>query len=283
MRLLFVFIFIFNVVYADSIIDPIPHPNGKLSEIERIGKELFFDSTLSPTQKFSCNTCHNLKMWGTRNEAHVVGADGKKTQYNVPSILNLRYQYAYSWQNRIYSLKGMIKAMLLDPNKMAVTESSLQKYLQVHPKIGYRLEQILGRSDIDAVSMALEAYLLRLVTPDSKFDRYIRGEIELSKEESEGYTLFKRFGCIACHNGKAVGGHIYYQYGYFSKGKKIEVKCPSLRNVEKTYPYFHNGSVKTLQEAVWLMGKVQLGRDIAKEDIEKIVAFLKTLTGRIDD
>ncbi len=283
MKILYVLMISISFICADSIIDPIPKTNATLTEIEKIGKTLFFDPKLSSTKKISCSTCHNLKSWGTTNKAKVIGAEGVKTRYNVPSIFNLRFQYAYSWQNKIFSLKKMVEVMLLDPNKMGASYESLQAYLNSHPNIRYRLKQLFGRADLDAVSRALEGYLLTLTTPDSKFDRFLRGEVKLSKQELQGYDLFKRFGCVACHNGTAVGGHIYYQYGYFSKKRKIEVKCPSLRNVAKTYPYFHDGSVQSLQEAIRLMAKVQLGRDISNEDIEKIVAFLKTLTGRVHD
>ncbi|BCD60142.1 cytochrome c peroxidase [Nitratiruptor sp. YY08-14] len=277
-------IFLFTFAYADMIIDPIPHEKRSLTPKEIVGKKLFFDPNLSVTKKISCASCHDLKRGGTLNQEKAVGALGKKTEYNVPSIYNLKYQFAYSWQKKIYSLREMIKIVLYDEKKMGNTPQSLQTYIEQNGWVKTALRTHFKKADVDALVEALRSYILTLTTPNSKFDLYLEGKIKLTPKEEEGYRLFKRFGCIACYNGKAVGGHIYYRYGYFSKQKdKIFVKCPSLRNVALTYPYFHHGKIKRLKDAVIWMAKVQLGRDITPKEAEKIVAFLKTLTGRFDD
>ncbi|WP_158297275.1 cytochrome-c peroxidase [Nitratiruptor sp. SB155-2] len=266
------------------IIDPIPHEKRSLTPKEILGKKLFFDPNLSVTKKVSCASCHDLKKGGTLNQERANGALGKKTLFNVPSIYNLKYQFAYSWQQKIYSLREMITIVLYDEKKMGNTSESLQKYIDQNSWVREGLQANFKKADIEALVEALRSYLLTLTTPGSKFDLYLEGKVKLTPKEEEGYRLFKRFGCIACHNGKAVGGHIYYKYGYFSKQKnQISVKCPSLRNVALTYPYFHHGKIKSLKDAVIWMAKVQLGRDISSQEAEKIVAFLKTLTGRLHD
>ncbi len=280
---LFAFIFL-SLLFAKGPIEPIPKILIEDKEKSKIGKILFYDPNLSKDKKISCASCHKKEYGGANNEEKGTGVFGRKTKYNVPSIYNLRFQYVYGWKNKKYDLKRKIEDIMKNPNIMEADFDEIVDYVYSNGFLKKLFLKTYKNINKENVIDALYNYLLTLNTVESKFDRYLLGYGELSSKEKNGFELFKRYGCIACHNGKSLGGHFYFKRGYFLEENDQElIKCPSLRNVEKSAPYFHDGKIKTLKEAVKWMAKAQLGREISDENAQKIVEFLRSLTGKIDD
>ncbi len=284
MKRVFLYLFFTVSLLANGPIEPIdPAKHLNLLKVE-LGKILFFDPNLSSDSKTSCASCHKKEHGGSNGKRFARGVYDREVALNVPSIYNLKYQYVYGWLKKEYDLKKKIELIMTDPDIMDADFEKIKNYIQKTPFLSKRFSYTYSKVDKESIIDALYNYLLSLTTTGSKFDRYLKGEIELDPEEKRGFELFKRYGCIACHNGRSVGGHLYFKYGYFLEGKEQKyVKCPSLRNVEYTAPYFHTGAVKDLKEAVKWMAKVQLGREISDRDCELIVKFLKTLSGTPND
>ncbi|MGE8397961.1 MAG: cytochrome-c peroxidase, partial [Comamonas sp.] len=197
------------------------------------------------------------------------------------------------------SLKEQAGGPIANPGEMAFTHELAVDMLNSIPGYQTAFKQVFKKDkiDIDQVTEAIAAFEETLVTPNSRFDKWLKGDQKaLTRDELEGYTLFRDSGCVACHNGAAVGGNSFQRMGVVEPYKtnnaaegrvavtgkdadRFNFKVPTLRNVELTYPYFHDGAADTLSEAVDTMGRVQLGKNFSKEENAKIVAFLKTLTG----
>lgn len=264
-----------------------------------LGKQLFFDPRLSRSGFISCNSCHNLSMGGSDNLPSSVGHRWAKGTINAPTVLNSSMNLAQFWDGRAATLQEQAGGPIANPVEMALTHTLAVEVLQSIPqyrqsfKSIYRVEQI----GIGEVTDAIAAFEETLVTPNSRFDLWLKGDDNaLSAFELEGYDLFKQVGCIACHNGPAVGGRSFQKMGMIepyqttnpSKGvaglsgkdsDRFRFKVPTLRNVELTYPYFHDGAYWALEDAVDVMARLQLGKKLDRERIDKITAFLKTLTG----
>ncbi|NMG36242.1 c-type cytochrome [Azoarcus sp. TTM-91] len=264
-----------------------------------LGKRLFFDPRLSRSGFISCNSCHNLSMGGSDNLQTSIGHNWTKGPINAPTVLNSSMAVAQFWDGRAKDLKEQAGGPIANPGEMAFTHDLAVDVLQSIPGYVAEFKAVYGSSrvEIDKVTDAIAAFEETLVTPGSAFDKWLQGDDKaLNKRELAGYKLFKDSGCVACHNGPAVGGTSFQKMGlvepYVTKsgaegragvtGKdedRFNFKVPTLRNVELTYPYFHDGQAQTLEDAVDVMGRLQLGRKYSKEEIGQIVAFLKTLTG----
>lgn len=264
-----------------------------------LGKKLFFDPRLSRSGFISCNSCHNLSMGGTDNLPTSIGHGWHEGPINAPTVLNSSMNLAQFWDGRARDLKEQAGGPIANPGEMAATHTLAVDVLQSIP--GYRraFRQAYGPGaiTIDWVTDAIAEFEKTLVTPNARFDQWLLGDNDaITAQEREGYELFKTSGCIGCHNGPALGGSSFQKMGLVEPyrtdnpaegraavtGKdadRLLFKVPTLRNVELTYPYFHDGAAKTLAEAVQLMGRLQLGRRYSEEETAKIVAFLKTLTG----
>jgi len=283
-RFSIIILLICSILFGGYPIDPIPEKVEFDKERASLGKALFFDPNLSKDKKVSCNSCHKKEFAGSINKKRGIGVFGRETKYNVPSIYNLRFQHVFGWEKKEYSLKKKIEDVMLDPTIMEADFNEIVRYIKNNSFYKDKFLKLYKKIDKDAVIDALYNYLITLNTPNSKFDRYLLGKESLSNKEKIGYELFKSYGCIACHNGKNVGGHFYFRLGYFLHKKSQKyIKCPSLRNINKTSPYLHDGSIKDLKETVKRMASFQLERIMIDEDAEYIVEFLKTLTGKIDD
>jgi cytochrome c peroxidase len=268
-------------------------------ELVELGKQLFFDPRLSKSGFISCNSCHNLSMGGTDNLKTSIGHKWAQGPINSPTVLNSSLNVAQFWDGRAADLKEQAGGPIANPGEMGFTHELAVKTLEAIP--GYRESfQKVFNSDkitIDEVTQAIAAFEETLVTPNSRFDKWLKGETAaINEQEARGYQLFKNSGCVACHNGPAVGGNSFQKMGIVEPYKgnntqegrsavtgkdadRFNFKVPTLRNVELTYPYFHDGEAKTLAEAVDIMGRIQLGRSFSAEENADIVAFLKTLTG----
>ena len=280
-------------------IQPIaPAPVGNPLMIE-LGKKLYFDPRLSRSGFISCNSCHNLSMGGSDNLKVSIGHHWQKGDINAPTVLNSSMNVAQFWDGRAKDLKEQAGGPIANPGEMAFTHELAVEVIASIPQYVAEFDAVFStnRVDIDKVTAAIAAFEETLVTPNSRFDQWLKGDdAALTNAEIAGYTTFKVSGCVVCHNGPAAGGTSFRKMGVVepyrtdnpAEGRfavtgrdadRFNFKVPTMRNVELTYPYFHDGAADTLAEAVDVMGRVQLGRRFSEDDNAKIVAFLKTLTG----
>lgn len=288
-----------SLIVAKEPIEPIkPVQNINLGLVE-LGKKLYFDPRLSKSGFISCNSCHNLSMGGTDNLPTSIGDHWQQGPINAPTVLNSSLNLAQFWDGRAADLKAQAGGPIANPGEMAFTHTLAISVLESIPQYVMEFKQVFGNDKItiDKVTTAIAEFEKTLVTPNSRFDQWLLGNRDiLNAQELAGYKLFKESGCVSCHNGEAVGGNSFQKMGvvepYQAKspaqglsavtGKdadRFKFKVPTLRNVEMTYPYFHDGAAKTLSEAVNTMGRIQLGKKFSGKENTQIVAFLKTLTG----
>ncbi len=290
---------VFALAATDEPIVPIQPAKITSPALVELGKKLYFDPRLSKSGFISCNSCHNLSMGGTDNLPTSIGDKWQQGPINAPTVLNSRMNLAQFWDGRAKDLKAQAGGPIANPGEMAFTHQLAVEVLESIPAYVGEFEKAFGSPgvDIDRVTTAIAAFEETLVTPNGRFDKWLKGDKKaLSAQELAGYELFKDSGCVACHNGEAVGGSSFQKMGvmepYQTKSKaeglagvtgkdadRFNFKVPTLRNVEMTYPYFHDGAYWTLTEVVDLMGRLQLGKTFSPEENASIVAFLKTLTG----
>jgi cytochrome c peroxidase len=284
---------------ADEPITPIQPAKIGNPVLVDLGKRLFFDPRLSRSGFISCNSCHNLSMGGSDNLKSSIGHKWQKGPINAPTVLNSSMNLAQFWDGRAKDLQAQAGGPIANPGEMGFSHELAVNMLQTIPGYVAEFKKAFGteKVTIDEVTKAIAAFEETLVTPNSRFDKWLQGDkAALTAQELAGYRLFKDSGCVACHNGPAVGGNSYQKMGVVEPYKasspatgrvavtgkdadRFKFKVPTLRNVELTYPYFHDGAANTLPEAVETMGRIQLGKKFSPDENDKIVAFLKTLTG----
>jgi cytochrome c peroxidase len=264
-----------------------------------LGKRLFFEPRLSKSGFISCNSCHNLATGGVDGLPSSIGHRWKLGPINSPTVLNARYNVAQFWDGRASDLADQAGGPIANPGEMASSHNAADALLQSIPAYAAEFKTVYGtdRITIEQVRSAIAAFESTLVTPHARFDQWLEGdETALAADEMQGYRLFKEKGCVACHNGAAVGGNSFQKLGVVKPfvtanpalGRfgvthdpkdKMVFKVPVLRNIELTAPYFHDGSRWTLTDAVGAMAEHQLGTTLTPGENDKIVAFLRTLTG----
>lgn len=284
----------------NSLYQPIAPPKSvDLGKVE-LGKKLYFDPRLSKSGFISCNSCHNLHMGGTDNLKTSIGDHWQQGPINSPTVLNSSLNLAQFWDGRAADLKEQAGGPIANPGEMAFTHTLAIDVLSSIPGYVREFKMVFGQEqiNIDQVTSAIAEFEKTLVTPNSKFDRWLLGEkTALNDQELRGHKLFNDSGCVACYNGPALGGNSFQKmglvepYGGNKKGvdgraavtgkdeDRFNFKVHTLRNVELTYPYFHDGEADTLTQAVDIMGRLQLGRKFSEQENADVVAFLKTLTG----
>jgi len=299
---------------ANALFDPLPvllpqvAGNPVTREKVDLGRMLFFDPRLSASQILSCNTCHNLAMGGDDNLETSIGHGWQAGPRNSPTVFNAVLNVAQFWDGRAGDLaeqaKGPIQAgveMNNDPARVVATLKSMPAYVEAFERA------FPGDEDpvtFDNVARAIEAFEATLITPASRFDQYLEGNADiLTEQEKRGLERFITTGCAACHMGVNLGGQSYYPFGVVERpGSEIlplddkgrfqvtqtatdeyVFRAVPLRNVELTAPYFHSGKVWELRQAVAIMGVAQLGQELSDQEVDDIVAFLKTLTGEIPE
>ena len=280
-------------------IQPIKPPSNINLGMVELGKKLYFDPRLSKSGFISCNSCHNLSMGGSDNLPTSIGDKWQQGPINSPTVLNSSLNLAQFWDGRAADLQAQAGGPIANPGEMAFTHTLALGVLESIPAYSREFKQVFGKDkiDIEQVTAAIAEFEKTLVTPNSRFDQWLLGKKDaLTQDELAGYQLFKESGCVACHNGEAIGGNSFQKMGLVEPYKgndKVEgrsavtgqdadrfnFKVPTLRNVEMTYPYFHDGAANTLAEAVDIMGRIQLGKRFTADENAKVVAFLKTLTG----
>ncbi len=285
--------------FAQEPIQVIKSPqNINLAQVE-LGKKLWFDPRLSKSGFISCNSCHNLSMGGTDNLKTSIGHKWNQGPINAPTVLNSSLNLAQFWDGRAKDLKEQAGGPIANPGEMGFTHDLAVDVVKSIPGYVREFTLTFGNNEIniDKITQAIAEFEKTLVTPNSRFDQWLLGKKDaMSQQELDGYKLFKNSGCVACHNGSAVGGNSFQKMGVIEPYKtdnkaeglsavtgkdadRFKFKVPTLRNIEMTYPYFHDGGAATLTEAVDIMGRLQLGKKYTAEENAKIVAFLKTLTG----
>lgn len=288
---------------GDEPIKPIPIEIKLDAKKVALGERLFNDKRLSRDNTLSCASCHGLNTGGVDRLASSIGIGGAVGPINAPTVFNSSLNFRQFWDGRANSLEEQAAGPIHNLKEM-----------------GSNWAEVLGKLGKDAVLVAqfkavypdglqaknvqdgISTFERTLLTPNARFDKYLRGDKSaINADELKGYELFKKYGCVSCHQGVAVGGNMFQNFGvmgdYFAKrGNPTEAdlgrynvtkvesdkhvfKVPSLRNVELTAPYFHDGSAKTLNDAVAVMFKYQLGRTASQQDRDQIVMFLRTLTG----
>jgi cytochrome c peroxidase len=291
---------------------PIPasadSPGNPLTDAKvALGKSLYYDTRLSEDGTVSCNSCHDLATFGVDNEPTSDGVGGQLGDRNSPTVLNAAFHQSQFWDGRAKDVEEQAGMPILNPVEMAIPSkeflvarlSATENYPSMFAAAFSDEEEPLTYRNIEK---ALGAFERTLITP-SRFDAYLEGDKEaLTEQELAGLEKFIQLGCTTCHNGVGIGAHSFQKFGLFgdywehtgsekvdegrfavteNEGDKFVFRVASLRNVSETGPYFHDGSVETLEDAIRVMVKVQLAMDLSDEEIETIVAFLKSLSGEV--
>ncbi|MBX3462011.1 MAG: c-type cytochrome [Planctomycetes bacterium] len=268
-----------------------------------LGKLLYHEQGLSKNGNLSCASCHDLATYGVDNKRVSPGSDGRDGDRNTPSTYNSFRQFAQFWDGRAKTVEEQATAPVLNPVEHGlVDEAELVARLQQKPELvaGFKAAFPDAAEPVTVANfqLAVGAFERTLVTK-SRFDAYLDGDQKaLTNEEKQGLNDFMQVGCITCHTTRLLGGHMFQKSGLVAPypsddlgrakvtGQEFDkhfFKVPPLVNVEKTAPYYHDGKVATLEEAVVKMAKLQLGRDLTPEQTASIVAFLKTLTGSLPE
>ncbi|NPA51661.1 MAG: cytochrome-c peroxidase [Aquificae bacterium] len=286
-------------------VTPAPAYNPTTPQKVKLGKMLYYDPRLSLSGVISCNTCHNLSFFGSDDLETSLGHKFQTGGRNAPTVLNAGFQIAQFWDGRAKDLEEQAKGPILNPVEMAVPNPELvisrlktiKEYVQLFKEA---FPQDKNPVNYDNVAKAIASFERTLVTP-SRFDEFLKGNTKaLTKKEKEGLRLFITKGCASCHQGVAVGGTMFQKMGVvkpyptgllgedlgrYNVTKKEEdkhvFKVPILRNITRTYPYFSTGKIWDIKEAVQIMAEYQLGIKLTQDEIDKIVAFLDSLTGEI--
>ena len=266
-----------------------------------LGRMLFFEKRLSKNHDVSCNSCHGLTTFGVDNQPTSPGHKGQLGGRNSPTVYNAGNHIAQFWDGRAATLEEQAKGPILNPVEMAMAdEAAVLKVLSSMPEYVDAFKKAFPddpKVTYENLGKAIGAFERKLVTP-SRFDAWLGGdEKSLTDQEVRGFSKFLSLGCPTCHYGVSVGGETFQKLGLvkpwpdesdlgrFDVTKKEEdrmkFRVPSLRNIEKTGPYFHKGQVKTLEEAVTFMALHQLGKELEDAEIADVVAFLKSLTGTL--
>lgn len=268
-----------------------------------LGDKLFHDPRLSKDNTVSCASCHDLGKGGTDRLVRSVGIRGAEGSINAPTVFNCAMNFKQFWDGRSETLEDQVDGPTQAPAEMGATWEEIIAKFQRLPEYTVAFKAVypdgIQRKNIQN---AIAEFERSLITPNSRFDQYLRGDdTAITEDEKEGYRKFKGYGCISCHQGVNVGGNMFQPFGvmgdYFGdrgnltkadlgrfnvtgdEDDKYKFKVASLRNIALTAPYFHDGSAKTLEEAVTVMAIYQLGRELPPKDLEQVVMFLKTLTG----
>lgn len=286
-------------VFASEPITPIPQKLEYNQKMAKLGQKLFFDPILSRDYTIACASCHNVATSGADSRRTSLGVDELEGVMNAPTVFNSVFNFVQFWNGRAKDLKDQALGPVHNPVEMDLSPSEAADRLNKHEeyKKAFKVVMKIDKITPDDIAIVIAEYEKTLITPNAKFDKYLRGEEELTKEERSGYMLFKTLGCISCHNGVNIGGNSFQKmgviFGYESysgddrfKETKREsdrsvYKVPTLRNISKTAPYFHDGSAESLEEAIGKMSHHNLGLDLLDKEADLIVQFLLTLDGEI--
>lgn len=296
---------------------PAPADNPTTAEKVKLGKALFFDPRISSTGTVSCNSCHNVMAGGDDNRATSMGVHGKQGGRSAPTVWNAAFYSTQFWDGRANTLEDQAKGPMTNPVEMGAKDhATVMSRLKNIPGYKPMFKAAFGNTDmtIDQAAKAIAAYERTLITPDSPYDKYVKGDKNaLKKDQLQGMKLFAEIGCNSCHSGAAFNGQadveigtpVLMKFPTFSDNNYVKAfdlnsdtgreevtgkaedknmfRTPTLRNIALTAPYFHNGKVKDLDTAVKVMAKTQLNRDLNNREAQQIVSFLNSLTGEFPE
>tara|TARA_R110002110_G_scaffold415719_2_gene654275 strand:- start:46098 stop:47126 length:1029 start_codon:yes stop_codon:yes gene_type:complete len=288
----------------NELIKPLPTQSEIDPQMVDLGRKLFHDKRLSGDDTISCASCHALSTGGVDNQVTSLGIHGQRGPINSPTVFNSGYNFVQFWDGRVATLEEQADGPVNNPLEMGSNWVQVLEKLNQDPEYLKTFDKLFNDGlSPENIQKAIADYERSLITPNSRFDQYLNGNPDaISAQEKSGYELFKSVGCITCHMGINVGGNMYQKMGLFGdyfadrdgkvteadlgrynvtkiEGQKHFFKVPSLRNIDKTAPYLHDGSQKTLENTVRLMAKYQLNKNLSEKEVSDIVAFLKTLTG----
>ncbi|MGV6852665.1 MAG: cytochrome-c peroxidase [bacterium] len=289
------------IAHAAEPITPLKLPEHLDKNLVTLGQRLFNDTTLSANNNISCSSCHILELAGADLQAKSKGTMGKLASANTPTVFNSAYNSPIFHDGRAIDLAQQVDMVVNNPIEMGSTWPEIVKKIKLISTYQSGFEKAGKDINPENITLAIVEYEKSLVTLNSPFDRFLNGDSDaISEQAKAGYLLFKRMGCIACHQGANVGGNllsklgIFKPYHYATKspdqciGKECQtgkskdrglIRVPSLRLAVFTPPYLHDGSIKTIEELIRIMGRYQLGHDFNDRDIALIKAFLLTLPG----
>lgn len=289
----------------DEPIQPVPASVSVDRTRAELGKALFNDRRFSRDNSVSCASCHAFDQGGAFPAARPTGVGGKAHALNSPTIFNSALNFRQLWSGGQDSIEGVVDQVVKSPLVFGSSWPEVLAKLSADAALATRFKRAYPEGlTAETAANALAEYTRTLNTPNARFDQYLRGNAKaITAEEKAGYDLFKKYGCVACHQGVNVGGNMFQKFGvmgdYFAargnvtpadygrfnvtkrEADRFVFKVPSLRNVAQTAPYFHDGSARTLPEAVQVMFTYQLGRPASAQDVALIVKFLGTLSGEL--
>jgi cytochrome c peroxidase len=268
-------------------ITPIPQPPVADPRKLVLGESLFRDQRLSHDGSLSCASCHDVHTNGADDNRRTTARNGATLPFTVLSVFNAGSNFRLNWEGNFRTLQAQAESSLENPANMATTADEVLTKLRADPQTVQRFREAYGHGpDRNSLLDALATYERSLVTPDSRFDQFLKGDTAaLTPEEHRGYQLFQSLGCISCHQGVNIGGNLFERHGIFHKlaaPLPEWLRVPSLRNVATLAPYFQDGSSPTLDDAVRKMASAQLDQSLSAEQVAAIVAFLRTLTGKFN-
>lgn len=288
----------YEFIAVDSPIQPIPNVTAVDLTWFQLGKALFHSPLLSSDNSISCASCHLTEYGGDDGFAVSTGVGSKVGSRNSPTVLNAVFNFKQFWDGRSHSLADQVAGPIHNPVEMASNWDEVIGKLEVDADFRYMFSEI-GETEItpDAIVKAITIFEEALVTPGAPIDQYLLGDTDaLSAQQKRGWKKFQEYGCITCHQGVNIGGNLYQKLGridqmpsefaedlglYDVTGNESDrhvFKVPSLRNIAETAPYFHNGSVASLEEAVSIMAEVQLGRQLSLQDKQDLVELLQAFS-----
>ncbi|MDF1615651.1 cytochrome-c peroxidase [Desulfurivibrio dismutans] len=282
-------------------ISPIPRRIDYDPAKAELGRRLFHETMLSVDHSVSCASCHDLDGGGHDPRPVSIGIHGREGNMASPTVFNAVFNFRQFWNGRAVDLQEQAAGPLQDPLEMGMSKEEVEQRLSADQDYRTTFGQIYGGRQVrfEQVVDALAEFQRALITPDSPFDLYLRGEAVLQPHQQLGYLEFKELGCVTCHNGVNIGGNSYQQMGVIypreeRKDREIQdrraitgreadrqvFKVPTLRNIALTAPYFHDGSAADLPEALQIMAHHNLGVELTSQQIFALVAFMETLTGQ---
>lgn len=292
-----------NLKFYKALPESVPPKGGQITDQEvALGRMLYYDARFSKSQTISCNTCHNLDTYGVDNHPTSTGHKGQKGDRNSPTVYNAAGHFVQFWDGRARDVEEQAKGPVLNPVEMAMAnEKDVLAVINSIPEYQAAFKQAFP-ADKDPVTYdnfgrAIGAFERKLVTP-ARWDKFLAGDQNaLTAEEKAGFNTFHASGCGTCHAGAYLGGNLFQKLGAVkewpdtndpgrakvtnSEADRMMFKVPSLRNIEKTGPYFHDGKTGTLSAAIAGMAEYQLGKKLTPQEIASIETFLKSLTGQV--
>jgi cytochrome c peroxidase len=265
-------------------ITPVPEPPAADPLKVALGERLFGDPRLSGGNTRKCTSCHDLTTNGASKNVYDAAPDGSLLSINTPTVFNSALSFRFGWEAEFRTLEAQAAATLQNPRIMDSGIDEVVGKLSHDTVLVHQFEAAYGHGpDAASVLDAIATFERSLVTPGSLFDRWLAGDTAaLSAQQKDGYRLFKSLGCVSCHQGVNVGGNLFQRHGIFHPLAQPEpeiLRVPSLRNVGTTAPYFHDGSAPSLDDAVRKMANAQLDLTLTDEQVDEIVAYLRSLTG----